>query len=245
MIVSADVDTAVGGFDREQAPQSRRAPSRPDAPGIPFPPLAEDAFDPELEAIAELRARPAERTAYAARLLAVVASAALLFALRFDLQYAFAPREAVYLGANPTAAQLAASSHRHVAIDGIPGGVGAIDYRRPLRDGLYRLSPLVDRPDLYVELRLPDGVDPARFVPPTHVDGRLTPIDDAGARFSHVREMIERTTGKPAPAATYLLEQGASPSLGAPSAIVALLAGALCIGQLVMLLAGLRKRPVR
>ena len=178
--------------------------------------------------------------------MAIAASAALVFALRVDLRYALAPHETVVLGASPTSAQLAAATHRHVSIDGIPGGVGAIDYRRPLRDGVYRLAPLVDRSDVYVELRLPDGVDPARFVPPTRVDGRLVPIDDGGARFSHVRAMIERASGKPAPANTYLLEQGAAPTLRAPSAIVAMLAGVLCLGQIAMLIGSLKKRdPAR
>jgi hypothetical protein len=236
----------VNELDHDEAPASRVAPVRPDAPGVPFPHVAEDAYDAELEAIAELRARPAARTAYVARLLAIAASAALVFALRVDLRYAFAPRETVVLGASPTSGQLAAATHRHVSIDGIPGGVGAIDYRRPLRDGVYRLAPLVDHPDVYVELRLPDGVDPARFVPPTHVNGRLVPIDDGGARFSHVRAMIERASGKPAPASTYLLEQGAAPTLRSPSAIVAMLAAVLCLGQIAMLVGALKKRdPAR
>jgi hypothetical protein len=226
----------------EAAPPSRVAPDRPDAPGVPFPHVAEDAFDAELEAIAELRARPAVRTAVVARVLAIVASLALAWALRWDLRYALAPRAVVDLGALPNAAQLAAASHRHVSIDGIPGGVGAIDYRRPLRDGMYRLAPLVDRPDVYVELRLPDGVDPSRFVPPTRVDGRLVPIDEGGARFSHLRAMIERASGKPPAASTFLLEANAAPSLGAPSATIALLALALAAGQIAMLAGALRRR---
>lgn len=234
--------TAAPEMDHDEAPASRVAPDRPDAPGVPFPRVADDAYDAELEAIAELRARPAARTATVARLLAIAAAAALVWALRFDLRYALAPRAAVELGSSPTTEQLAGASHRLVSIDGIPGGVGAIDYHRPLRDGVYRLAPLVERPDVYVELRLPDGIDPARFVPPTRVQGRLVPLDEAGARFSHARAMIERAAGRPPTASTYLLELGAQPSLGAPGAVIALLAGVLCLGQLAMLAAALRPR---
>jgi hypothetical protein len=228
-------------LDRGEPPASRVAPDRPDLPGVPFPRVADDAYDAELEAIAELRARPAARTATFARLLAIAAAAALVWALRFDLAYAMSARAPVELGPNPTAEQLAGASHRLVSIDGIPGGVGAIDYRRPLRDGMYRLAPLVDRPDVYVELRLPDGVDPSRFVPPTRVQGHLVPLDQAGARFSHARAMIERASGKPAAGSTFLLELGAQPTLGAPSAVVALLAAALCLGQIAALGLSLRR----
>ena len=247
-----------GGGDSPDGPSSRLGPlsevvpPRPDEPGIPFGPIAEDAYDAELEALAATRARPGARVAFIARLVAIAASAALAFALRHDLRYAFASRTPVEIALTPSAidapgaptattAQLAGASHHLVVVHGIPGGVGAVDYRRPIGEGVYRLAPLVDRPDVYVEMRLPDGIDPTRFVPPTTIRGRLAPLDEAGARFSHAREMIESATGRPVPAQAYILEQGSEPSWGSPGAMVALVAILLCAGQIAIVVAPKRK----
>lgn len=218
------------------------APAQPDAPGVPFPPVADDAYDAELEAIADARGSSAARFAFFARLVAIAASAALAFALRYDLRYAFAPRTAIELPANATSDQLEGAKHRYVSIAGVPGGVGAVDYHRPLGSGTYRLAPLVDRPDVYVELRLPKGIDPTRFIPPTVIHGRLVPMDEGGARFASARALVAEATGRPVPARTFILEEGTEPSLTAPSAVVAMMAILLCTSQVFMLVAPRRRR---
>lgn len=212
-----------------------RVPAHPDAPGVPFPPVAEDAFDAELEAIAEARVASSRRVAVFARIFAIVAACALAYALRWDLRYAMASHAAVDLGANPSAAQLDGASHALVSIDGVPGGVGAVDYRRPLGDSMYRLAPLVDHPDVFVELRLPDGVDPTRFIPPTTVRGRLVPMDEGGARFASARSLIAQATGRPPPARAWILQEGAEPSWASAGAILAVLALLLAAVQVVTL----------
>lgn len=222
-----------------------RAPAHPDAPGVPFPPVAEDAFDPDLAALADARSTSARRAAVAARILAMLAACALAFALRHDLRYALAPRASVDLGSNPSVEQLDGASHALVTIEGVPGGVGAVDYRRPLGDSLYRLAPLVDHPDVYVEIRLPDGVDPSRFIPPTKVQGRLVPMDEGGARFSTARALVAQTTGRPPPAKAWILQEGAQPSWSSPGALIAALALVIAAVQLVGLLAPLARRRSR
>jgi hypothetical protein len=219
------------------------APARPDAPGVPFPPVAEDAYDAELEAIAEARHASSARVAFIARLFAIAASAALAFALRHDLRFALSGQTAIDLSSSPTTAQLSEASHHLVDIHGVPGGVGAVDYRRPVGDGLYRLAPLVDQPNVYVELRLPDGIDPTRYIPPTSLHGRLVPMDEGGARFSSARALIQSSTGRPAPAEAFILEEGARPSLTSPGAVIAVLAILLCAGQLAMMVRPRRARP--
>lgn len=221
----------------DHATASAVVPERPDAPGVPFPHVAENAYDAELEAIADARSRPATRALFVGRLLSIVAAAALAFALRHDLRYALSPTAPIELGSSSSSSELVAASHRYVSLRGIPGAVGAVDYRRPLGRGLYRLAPLVDRPDIFVELRLPEG-DPTRFVPPTSVQGRLVPLDEGGARFSNVREMLARTTGHSVPASAWLLEQGAAPSFVAAGAVIAAIALLLAAFQVAFLLAG-------
>jgi hypothetical protein len=221
------------------------APSRPDEPGVPFPHLAEDAYDAELEAIAVERHRSSTTAISAVRVLAILAAATLAFALRHDLRFALASHSATELSSTATAAELDAASHQLVSLKGIPGGVGAVDYRRPGSSDLYRLAPLVERPDVYVELRLPEGLDPTRFVPPTSLRGRLVPMDEGGVRFSDARAMIERATGHGTPAKTWLLAQGAEPSWKSPGAVVAMIALLVGLVQAALLASDLRRKPAR
>ncbi|GAC1352139.1 MAG: hypothetical protein NVS3B20_07380 [Polyangiales bacterium] len=219
---------------------ARVVPAHPDAPGVPFPRIAEDAYDAELETLSFRRAfrrtDAREHFVLFLRLLTIVAASVLAFALRHDLHYAFASREPTHLDAlSASADDLAAAAHHHVVLRGVPGGVGAVDYRRSLQDGLYRLAPLVERPEIYVELRLPKGSDPARFIPPTSVSGRFVPLDEGGARFSSARALIESTVGRPAPKTAYLLEEGVSPTVRSPGSIIAALAIAIGLLQLSML----------
>lgn len=220
-------------------------PARPDEPGVPFPPVAEDAYDAELETIALERDRNANRALRVVRVFSIVAAGLLGFALRHDLRYALAPSSALELSPHATSAELAAASHHYVSVKGIPGGVGAVDYRRPLQGGVYRLAPLVDRPDVYAELRLPDGADPARFVPPTSVEGRLVPLDSGGVRFGDARALLESATGRKVPAPAFLIEVGQRPSLGAPAAVLGVVALLVCAAQAALLVAGARaaRRP--
>lgn len=224
------------------AEQQSEFPIRPDEPGVPFPPIAEDAHDPELEAIAAARALPAARALTAVRLISIVFAGLLAFALRHDLRYALASPSVIELNETSSTAELSNAAHHLVAIRGIPGGVGAVDYRRPLQGGVYRLAPLVDRPDVLVELRLPDGVDPSRFVPPTSVRGRLVPLDDGGVRFGDARGLLERATGRALPANAFLLESGAEPTMRAPAALLGAVALLVVVIQGALLLASKRAR---
>jgi len=218
------------------------APTRPDEPGVPFPPVAEDARDPELEALAASRDASGRRALGLVRVLSIVAAGLLAFSLRHDLRYALASSTPTELPSSASTEQLRANAHRYVSIAGIPGGVGAVDYRRAAQSGVYRLAPLVDRPDILVELRLPNGADPSRFVPPTTVAGRLVPLDEGGVRFGDARGLLERATGRPVPASAFLLEAGAQPSLRAPAPILGAVALAVVALQAAFLASSARSR---
>jgi len=222
--------------------QVHEVPPRPDQPGVPLPPIAEDAHDPELESLASVHASGATRALTVVRIVTMVAAAMLVFALRHDLRYALASGTPVVLSSNASTEQLSAAAHKYVSLSGIPGGVGAIDYRRTAPSGLYRLAPLVDRPDVFVELRLPDGVDPSRFVPPTTVQGRLVPLDEGGVRFGDGRELLEGATGHRVPANAFLLESGAQPSFRAPAVVLGAVALLVLAVQAAFLAAGRSRR---
>lgn len=212
---------------------------------MPFPPVAEDARDPELEALLLEKAGRDEsgRRALAfVRVLSIVAAGLLAFALRHDLRYALASSTPTELSSSAPTEELRANAHRYASIAGIPGGVGAVDYRRAAQSGVYRLAPLVDRPDILVELRLPKGADPSRFVPPTTVSGRLVPLDEGGVRFGDARGLLERATGRPVPANAFLLEAGAQPSFRAPAPILGAVALAVVALQAAFLASSARTR---
>ncbi len=219
------------------------APARPDAPGVPFPHIADDAYDQELAELASANAAPAERALRVVRVVSVVAAALLAFALRHELKYAMAPAGPTEIATSTSSAELEKLSDHLVTLKAVPGMVGGVDYRRPTMAGVYRLAPLVDRPNVYVEMALPAGVDPSRFVPPTALRGRLVPLDDAGVRFQSARALLEHATGKPVPAKAFLLEQGAEPSPRSPGAVVAGVALVICAVQTALLIAQGRRRP--
>ncbi len=218
------------------------APVRPDAPGVPFPHVADDAVDEALAEVTAARAAPLERALLLVRAVSVVAAVLLAFALRHDLRYAMSPSTPQEISVGTGAAELDALSHRLVALRAVPGAVGGVDYRRPTAGVTYRLAPLVDRADIYVELVIPDGVDPSRFVPPTTLRGRLVPLDDAGVRFQGARSLLGNSIpGQAVPARAFLLEHGAEPSPRSPGAVVAGLALLIGAVQAAFLVAQLRR----
>lgn len=226
----------------DEAPDSVSvAPRVPDAPGVPFPHVAADAFDAELAGLEAARLAPAERALFAVRVASIVAAVVLAFALRHDVRYALAPSTPTEISTATSTAELDRLAHQLVTLKAVPGAVGGADYKRPTGEGIHRLSPLVDRPDVYVELAIPAGVDPSRFVPPASLRGRLVPLDEAGVRFSGARALLEHATGRPVPAKAYVLEQGAEPSMRNPGAMVALIAMGIAAVQ-VALLVGSRRR---
>ncbi len=71
----------------------------------------------------------------------------------------------------------------------------AIRYERPLSPGEYWLVPAVGRPDLWVEVHVPDTVTAEEFVPPRSFVGRLAPLGSAGPRYrvlGRAAQMLER-----------------------------------------------------
>jgi hypothetical protein len=220
--------------------RASEVPADPTAPGQPFPRLADDAHDGALESLAAAAGRDVGAPVRWARAFAIVVALGFAFTLRHELAFAMSAPTPIELGSHPSVDALAAAEHRLVAIDGVPGGVGAIDYRRPLPSSPRRLAPLVDTPAVYADLAMRGGVDPTRFVPPTRVVGRLAPLDDAGVRYRNVRSLIEASTGRPAPAQLWVLETGAAPAWSAPGPMLAL--GALAVAAVLAIAVALDRR---
>lgn len=64
----------------------------------------------------------------------------------------------------------------------------AVSYSRPLESGGYRLAKVLGNDKLWVQVRVPDGLDGPHFLPPNSFVGRLVPARDAGLRYRGLRE---------------------------------------------------------
>ncbi len=189
--------------ERTLSPVSRGSPATAPAPA--------DAFDPEL---ASLPGPPKAERSFTLLFLAVtaLASVAMVVTLARDAAYAFAPSGVTELGDLRTAlpASLAASSY--VRGSGMLGAGGAIRFERSFESDTFRVAPVAGRPDVWVELRVPSGVDPERYVPPTSFAGRLVPFDAAGPRHRGLARSVTELTGQPVGPGAWLLVDGESPA---------------------------------
>jgi hypothetical protein len=202
------------------------------------PPVADDAVDPELASLPE--PPRAERRA-TVLLLAVtaLASVAMVLTLARDAAYAFAPGGLVELGDLRTVAPGALAPNVYAKGEAMLGGGGAIRFERSFESDTFRVAPVAGRADVWVELRVPGGIDPERYVPPTSFAGRLVRFDAAGPRHRGLAQSVTELTGQAVPAGSWLLVDGESPGQARWAvALVALFAAfaawnALAIARLV------------
>jgi hypothetical protein len=143
-----------------------------------------------------------------------------------DAAYAFASPEVAELGNLRTAPATGLSPNSFVRGEGMLGGAGSIRFERSLESDTFRLAPVAGRPDVWVELRVPAGIDPERYVPPTSFAGRLVHFEAAGPRHRGLAKSVTALTGQPVLVGAWLLVDGESPAQSRWAvALVALFAG--------------------
>lgn len=166
--------------------------------------------DPELVALPDPPKK--ERTWTVVLLLAtVLASAAMMVSLLKDAAYAFASSTATDLGELHGAAPAAALDNHYVRADGMLGAAGALRYERAFDSDSYRVAPVAGRSDLWVEIRVPDGQESSRFVPPTQFSGRLVRFSEVGPRHRGLKDAIGGVGGAQVPDDAWLLVDGEPP----------------------------------
>lgn len=167
-------------------------------------------IDPELEALPKPR-RPWRRMTLGTMAVTVYASLWLMSGLFPLVTYAArggAPAEVGSLtGVQPYAK--AAGTWVHGTGELAPRGV---EYRRPLDSDRYRVVQVEGNPRMWVELRVPNEIEPEHYVAPNSFVGRLTPLGNAGIRHSALPEAIASTLGAPPPDGSWLLVDGESPA---------------------------------
>jgi hypothetical protein len=100
---------------------------------------------------------------------------------------------------------------RYVNASGLLGTSGAIRYGRAAEGDSFRLAPVAGNPQIWVEIRVPEGFEGPRFVPPTAFAGRLVPFRKAGVRHAGLVRSVREQTDVIVPADAWLLVDGSSP----------------------------------
>jgi hypothetical protein len=90
-------------------------------------------------------------------------------------------------------------------------GPRSIEYERPVDRDRYRLAPLEDNGRVWVELRIPAGIDSEHYVAPNSFVGRFVPFSKAGLRHASLESAIETAFGAPPSGDAWLLIDGEAP----------------------------------
>lgn len=178
--------------------------------------------DPELLSLPAPPKR--ERTVTVAlMLLTALAAAWMAISLLGEARYALTsgnPQEVGDLAAIHPGADLA---NRYVRATGLMGTTGAIRYGRAAEGDSFRLAPVAGNSKVWVELRVPEGFEGPRFVPPTSFAGRLVPFKHSGVRHVGLIKTVHDQTDVTVPDDAWLIIDGGSPRASRWAVALALL----------------------
>jgi hypothetical protein len=184
-----------------------------DAPlpgGPPAPPADRAADDPDLLALPAPPKR--ERTAAVVLMvLTTIAAAAMAIALFGEARYALSPGRPLDVGDLAPMRLTDDLANRYVRATGLLGTRGAIRYGRAAESDSFRLAPVAGNSNIWVEIRVPEGFEGARFVPPSSFAGRLVPFEKAGIRHTGLIDSVQDQTEETIPDGAWLLIDGGSP----------------------------------
>ncbi len=175
------------------------------------PELDADQTDPELDALPKPR-RPGRRVTLVTMAVTMVACLAMVFSLRSEAAYALASGPPADQGDLTEVAPSAALTNRWVRGEALLDSQGAIRYARPLDRDTYRLAPVAGNDRIWVEVRVPKGLEGPHFLPPTSFVGRLVPIGRSGLRHGGLQAEVATAGGREIPPDAWLLVDGESPA---------------------------------
>jgi hypothetical protein len=136
----------------------------------------------------------------------------MAWGLRGEAAYAFTSENPSELGNlvefEPSSARANSWAHGEALLS----TSGAIRYGRPLERDTYRLAAVAGNERLWVQVRVPYGMEGPRFVPPTSFVGRLVPARSAGLRFSGLDAAVKGAAASQMPPDAWLLIDGEAPS---------------------------------
>ena len=154
-----------------------------------------------------------------------LAAAAMAVLLTGEARYALSSGKPVELTDLTSFAPGVDLANRYVRGHGLLATGGAVKYGRPAEGDSFRLAPIASNAKIWVEIRVPEGFEGPRFVPPSTFAGRLVPLDKAGIRHAGLGGAV-LDKGGAVPADAWLLVDGDSPRASRWAvALVALLVG--------------------
>lgn len=166
--------------------------------------------DPELLAL-PAPPRHEQRLTVVLMVLVSLASCWLLWALRGEVKYAFSTRAPVDLGDLVQATPAVEQANRYVRANGLLAATRTIRYERPMEGDSFRLAPIAGNPRVWVEIRVPEGMEGPKFAPPTAFMGRLVPFHEAGIRHRGLAANLAQAGAGGVPEGAWLLIDGGSP----------------------------------
>lgn len=184
-----------------------------DGPSGPNPSVeAAGDLDPEL---VSLPAPPKGERSAAVVTMLVTAFAAVWMAIALlgEARYALTPGLPTEVGDLAALRPGADFTNRYVQGSGLLGTAGAIRYGRAAEGDSFRLAPVAGagNQNIWVEIRVPEGFEGPRFVPPTNFAGRLVPFRQAGIRHAGLLNAVRDQTEVRVPEGAWLLIDGSSP----------------------------------
>lgn len=176
----------------------------------PGPALAAAEPDPEL---LSLPAPPKRERTITVLLMVLTAAAAAWMAVSLlgEARYAVTPGHPLDVGDLTALHPGEEMANRYVRATALLGTTGAIRYGRAAEGDSFRLAPVAGNPKLWVEIRVPEGFEGPRFVPPTVFAGRLVPFKKAGVRHVGLGGAVHEQTTSAVPEDAWLLIDGGSP----------------------------------
>ena len=185
---------------------------RPDAAQLPLSLSRDEAApDPELEALPAPR-RPGRKLTLAAMATTALVALGMAWGLAGEATYALASRQPRDLGNLAHFHPSSAHSNSWVHGEALLSTSGAIRYGRPLERDTYRLAPVAGNDRIWVQVRVPAGMEGPRFVPPTSFVGRLVSVKGRGLRFAGLGGAVKSAAPSPMPDDAWLLIDGEAPS---------------------------------
>lgn len=153
-----------------------------------------------------------ERTATVLMMaLTAIAAFWMSFVLLGEARYALTPGQLTDVADLATLNPTPDIENRYVRASGLLGTTGAIRYGRAAEGDSFRLAPIAGNNKIWVEIRVPEGFEGPKFVPPTNFAGRFVPFKKAGIRHARLPESVRGQTEKPVPDDAWILIDGCSP----------------------------------
>jgi hypothetical protein len=182
----------------------------PEAAELPLA-VPSETHDPELEALPEPR-RPGRILTLVSMTLTALVALAMAVSMRGEAAYALRSGSPTELGNLANFAPRSELANQWVHGEALLGSTSAIRYGRPLESDSYRLAPVAGNPRLWVQIRVPAGMEGPHFVPPTSFVGRLMPMADTGIRHGGLPAAVQTAQVGVVPDDAWLLIDGEAPS---------------------------------